>query len=80
MNPAKPVAAFIEYTLKPLLDNAHELILLMEEKGFKKEDLKYAYRLMILQVFADFVKTLIVTGAICFTLYYTLSHCRPTIP
>ena len=72
LNPAKPVAAFIEYTLKPLLDDARELILLMEEKGFKKDDIKYAYRLMIVQVFMDFFKTILVTGAICFTLLHFL--------
>ncbi len=74
LNPAKPVAAFVEYTLKPLLDNAHELILLMEENGFKKDDLKYAYRLMLIQVFADFAKTILVTGVIC----WTLLHCHLT--
>lgn len=74
LNPTKPVAAFIEYTLKPLLDDARELVILLDEKGFKKEDLKYAYRLMLIQVAMDFIKTIIVTGAICLTLL----RCLPT--
>lgn len=73
LNPAKPVAAFIEYTLKPLIDDATELIHLMEEKGFKKDDLRYTYRLMIWQILLDFVKSIVITGMICLTLYSILS-------
>lgn len=73
LNPAKPVAAFIEYTLKPLLDDARELIILMEEKGFKKEDLRYVYKLMIWQVVADLTKSIVVTGLLCLTILHCLN-------
>jgi hypothetical protein len=68
LNPAKPVAAFIEYTLKPLLDDAYELVLLMEDKGFRKADLALAFWLFIAQIVFDFAKTLLVTGMICLTI------------
>ncbi len=74
LNPAKPVAAFIEYTLKPLLDNARELIVIMDEKGFKKEDVSLAFWLFIAQMVLDFAKSLLVTGAICWTVLQILSH------
>lgn len=75
LNPAKPIAAFIEYTLKPLLDDARELIILMEEKGFKKDDIKYAFWLFVAQILFDFAKHLLITGMICLTVL----HCLPTI-
>ena len=70
----KALGAFVQYTLKPLIDDARELIDVMEEKGFKKDDLKYAYRLMIWQNVLGLIQTVIVTGAICLTLYAILSH------
>lgn len=80
LNPAKPIAAFIEYTLKPLLDDAYELILLMEEKGFKKDDLKYAFWLFIIQIVVDFLKHIAITGLICWTIFYVLSRSNPILP
>lgn len=74
LNP-KPIGAFIEYTLKPLLDDARELIIALDEKGFKKEDIQWAFWLFAVQIIFDFAKTLLVTGMICLTL----SHYLPTL-
>lgn len=74
LDPAKPIAAFIEYTLKPVLDDMRELIELMEAKGLKREDIYLAGKLFIFQVVMDFVKTITVTAFICLTLYSVLSH------
>lgn len=73
MNPTKPIAAFIEYTIKPLLDDARELIVLCGEKGFSREDLKLAYSLFIAQMVLDFIKGILITGLICLTLLHILS-------
>lgn len=69
LNP-KPIGAFIEYTLKPLLDDARELIIALDEKGFKKEDIKWAFWIFVVQIILDFIKAILITGMIC----YTLSH------
>ncbi len=74
LNP-KPIGAFIEYTLKPLLDDARELIIALDEKGFKKEDIQWAFWLFVVQIIFEFSKTIIVTGLICLTLL----RCLPTI-
>lgn len=67
LNP-KPIGAFIEYTLKPLLDDARELIIALDEKGFKKDDIKWAFWLFMVQIVFDFVKAVLITGMICYTL------------
>jgi len=74
LDPAKPVAAFIEYTLKPVLEDMIELIELMDAKGYKRADLETACRLFIFQVVMDFIKSIVVTGLVCWTLYLILSN------
>lgn len=73
LNP-KPIGAFIEYTLKPLLDEARDLIEIMDEHGFKRSDLKYAVLLFVLQMLFDFAKGILITGMICLTLRYILTN------
>lgn len=70
----KAIGAFIEYTLKPLIDDARELMDVMQERGFNKADLAYAYKLMVWQMVTDMIKTIVVTGMICWTLFFVLSH------
>ena len=63
----KPAAAFVEYTLKPLLDNARELLVLLEEHGLKLSDMKTAVRLFIFDRILAFLTSIIVTSLICYT-------------
>jgi len=74
IDPAKPIAAFIEYTLKPIIEDSHELLTMMKEQGYSREDLQGVAGLFVFQVAMDFLKSIVVTGIICLTLYFILSH------
>lgn len=72
----KPVGAFIEYTLKPLLDDSRELIDLLDKHNIKLGDtLPYTFRLYIIDVCVRAVVTLTSTGMICYTAWLCL-HSR----
>ena len=72
----KPIGAFIEYTLKPLIDYSRELVELLAKEGVElRGTLKYAYRLYIIDVVARSLVNLIATGMIC----YTALRCLGTI-
>ncbi len=73
LNP-KALGVFIDYTIKPLIEDARDLLDALDEKGFKKEDLKLVFWLFVLQMLFDFAKTLLVTGMICWTLLSVLSR------
>ncbi len=64
----KPIGAFVEYTLKPLIDNSRELIDVLEKHNLKLGDIiQYAYKLYIIDVVLRVVTSLMVTGLICYT-------------
>lgn len=64
----KPIGAFIEYTLKPLIDDARELIDALESHNLKLGDvIRVAYRIYILDSFLRLVTTVACTGLICYT-------------
>ena len=63
----KPAAAFVEYTLKPLIDNARELLVLLQEHGMKASDIQAAIRLFVFDRVLAFLTSILVTGMICFT-------------
>lgn len=70
----KPVGAFIEYTLKPLLDDSRELIELLEKHKITGGDvLKRAAKLYVFSAVVNFLTSIIVTGIICYTAYSILS-------
>ena len=70
----KPVGAFIEYTLKPLIDYSHELIDVLDKHDLNlKNTLKYAFRLYIIDLITRSLVTLISTGMICYTAWLCLS-------
>ena len=72
----KPMGAFIEYTIKPLIDQSRELVELLEKHDVKLgSTLKYAFRLYIIDVIARSLVTLISTGLICYTAWLCL-HTR----
>ena len=69
----KPIGAFIEYTIKPLIDYSRELLDLLGEQGFElKPTLKYAFRLYIIDTVVRSVTTLLATGMICYTAWLCL--------
>lgn len=70
----KPIGAFIEYTLKPLIDYAHELLDLMGEHGLVGKDLvKSSVKLYLADIIARNLTSLLITGMICYTAYLCLS-------
>jgi len=72
----KPIGAFIEYTLKPLLDDSRELIDLLDKHEIKLGDtISYAFKLYIIDVITRSIVTLLSTGMICYTAWLCL-HTR----
>ena len=64
----KPIGRFIEYTLKPLLDDTREVIELAEKNGWNPQEIKRSILIYsIWQTVLNLVQTIIVTGAICYT-------------
>ena len=73
----KPIGAFIEYTLKPLIDDSRELIELLEKHKLVGRDvLEKAIKLYIFHSVVNFLTSIIVTGLICYTALRILG-CRP---
>ena len=72
----KPAAAFAEYTLKPLIDDARELLVLLQDNGLKLSDMKLAVRLFIFDRILAFLTSVTVTGLICYTALNIL-HSHP---
>ena len=69
----KPIGAFIEYTLKPLIDYTHELMDILERHGIVGRDvIQYAFRLYIVDVIARSFTSIICTGLICYTAFLCL--------
>ena len=71
----KPLGAFIEYTLKPILDTLRELLEKIEIHGLKAERLLgYLLAIYIIDFFKQLIITCIVTGAVCYTAIRILSY------
>lgn len=72
----KPIGVFIEYTFLPLIERSVELLDRMEaQKVHPEYILKKAIRMFVIGKLIDTFTTLVVTGAICTTLYLLL-HSR----
>ena len=70
----KPFGAFIEYTIKPILEDSRELIELADQKGLPiRELLDKALKLYLVDKITSFVQAIVVTGMICYTIYLCLS-------
>lgn len=64
----KPIGAFIEYTIKPLIDDSRELIDALESHHIKLGDvLKHAFKIYIFDSCMRLLTALVVTGLICYT-------------
>lgn len=68
----KPIGAFIEYTVKPLIDDTRELIDLLEKHGLKFTDLKAVIFIYIFNAVMNLITSLAVTGMICYTALHFL--------
>lgn len=69
-----PIGAFIEYTVKPLIDYSHELLDLLDKHGLKGRDIvQHAVRIYILDMVVRSVTSLLVTGMICYTAWLCLN-------
>ena len=76
----KPIGAFIEYTLKPLIEDSRELIDLLEKHGLATGDIiKKAGWLYIFHSIMNFLTSVTVTGIICYTTFRLLSF-HPILP
>lgn len=67
-NILKPYGAFLEYTVKPLIDDFRELLAISEKQGIPLKELKEAaIFLYILRTITDVCISFGVTFAICYT-------------
>ncbi len=76
----KPFGAFIEYTLKPILDEVREIL---ELSNRDTKSLTKAFHLsVVIFIFDKIVSSLtslLITGAICWTLLHILSNSHPIL-
>lgn len=64
----KPLGAFIEYTLKPIVEDVKDLVDLLEKNGIDPKYLgRYAWKLYIFDRVISLLTSVIVTGLICWT-------------
>ena len=76
----KPLGAFIEYTLKPLIDDSRELLDLLDKHNIVGRDvIQKAIKLYIFYSLLNFLTSIIVTGTICYTILKLLSS-HPIAP
>lgn len=73
----KPIGAFIEYTLKPLIDDTCDLLNKLESHNIKLRDvLGSAWRLYLIDSILRLIATVACTGLICLTIYFCLHIAR----
>ena len=68
------MGAFIEYTVKPLLDDAHELLKDFKDVGLDVNDMTwFLMKLYIFERVMSFMTQVVIAGIICFTALRFLS-------
>ena len=73
LNLIKPIGRFIDYTLKPLLDDTREVIELAEQHGWNPSDIKNSILIYtIWHSIISLLQTIIITGAICYTCLHIM--------
>ena len=70
---AKALGAFVEYTLKPIIEDTRDLIDMCEGKPNINQLVDRAYRIFMWQQIGYALTSIIVTGIICLTAYFILS-------
>lgn len=69
----KPIGAFVEYTLKPLIDYSHDLLDRLDKQGVSANKLmKHAVIIFFIDKMFSLINSVIVTGLICFTVLHCL--------
>jgi hypothetical protein len=64
----KPIGAFIEYTLKPLVDDSRELVEILEKHNLKLGDvIHHAVRIYVFDATIRSITSLLITAMICYT-------------
>jgi hypothetical protein len=69
----KPIGAFLEYTVRPLLDEFKWVLLELEKKGIPVTEqnisriLRGLIRGYVLYVLISFIQAVVITGMICLT-------------
>lgn len=69
----KPIGAFIEYTLKPIIEEANELLDRCKGTPNVSTLLAEAQRIFFRQIVVQSITSIIVTGMICLTAFFILS-------
>jgi len=69
----KALGAFVEYTLKPIIEDARDLIEMCEGKPNINQLVDRAYRIFVWQQIGYAITSIVVTGMICSTAYLILS-------
>lgn len=71
----KPIGAFIEYTLHPLLENMRELVEFFNKEGIDiKQTFKFGIVIFLVDRILAFLTAISVTGLICWTSLKILSY------
>lgn len=74
----KPYGAFIENTIRPLIDESHRLLNELETRGFpiNRDNLKYILGYIAEQhrdrIVMEMVRSIVLTIIICITFYMTM--------
>ena len=71
---AKALGVFVEYTLKPIIEDARDLIEMCDGKPNINQLVDRAYRIFMWQQVGYALTSIIVTGMICSTAFLILSH------
>jgi len=69
----KPIGAFVEYTLKPIIEDARDLIEMCEGKPNINQLIDRAYKIFLFQQISYAITSILVTGMICSTAFLILS-------
>ena len=73
----KPIGAFVEYTLKPLIEDSRDLLDLLEKHNLKVGDvIERAFRIYVFDAIIRLVINLSVVGMICYTVLRCLNTTR----
>ena len=73
----KPIGAFIEYTIKPIIEEANELLDRMGESGLHTKDiLNQAIKLYLIDIAGRLIVNVLCTGMICLTILYCLRSAK----
>ena len=71
---AKALGVFVEYTLKPIIEDTRDLIEMCEGKPNINQLVDRAYKIFMWQQVGYALTSITVTGMICLTAFLILSH------